>query len=233
MKTAICVLSGGLDSSVAMMIALAEGYTIPLAITFDYGQRAAPAEIRQSKALCDHFKVPHRTLSLPWFSEISKSRLTQKETELPQLLQSQLNNNEVCEASKNAVWVPNRNGILIEIAAGYAESLEASSVIVGFNREEAATFPDNSISYLVAIEKALFYSTKNHVKVICPTRTLDKKQIVRLAKERNFPFELLWSCYQNGNKMCGKCESCQRLKRAANGQMVGWENYFEDASLSG
>jgi 7-cyano-7-deazaguanine synthase len=121
----------------------------------------------------------------------------------------------------------------LTVAAGYAESLEASSVIVGFNREEAATFPDNSISYLVAIEKALFYSTKNHVKVICPTRTLDKKQIVRLAKERNFPFELLWSCYQNGNKMCGKCESCQRLKRAANGQMVGWENYFEDASLSG
>lgn len=217
-RTAVALLSGGLDSSVALAMAQVDGWRIKLALTFDYGQRSASREIAQASALCRHFGVPHRALSLPWVAEWSNSALLSTDRELPKPTLAQLDS-EDAHASAKAVWVPNRNGMFIEIAAGFAESLDADAVIVGFNREEASTFPDNSQGYMAAVTTALAYSTANSVELISPTATFDKVEIVRRAQELTFPFGLLWSCYQGGEKMCGECESCQRLKRAmrANG----------------
>ena len=101
-------------------------------------------------------------------------------------------------------------------AAAYAERLGAEQVVVGFNREEAATFSDNSADYLQRVTHALDLSTANHVKVFCYTLDWDKKQIVAELKKlpKPFPFENVWSCYGGGDAPCGICESCQRLARA-------------------
>ena len=87
-------------------------------------------------------------------------------------------------------------------------------VIAGFNAEEAVTFPDNSPAFISAANKALSYSTLSRVQVLSPTSDLNKTEIVRLGMEIDAPLDLVWSCYEGGEVMCGVCESCMRLRRA-------------------
>jgi 7-cyano-7-deazaguanine synthase len=112
------------------------------------------------------------------------------------------------------VWVPNRNGLFISIAAAVAESRGLNAVAVGFNREEAATFPDNSAEYLFAQERALSFSTANKVRLVSSTLHLNKTEIVSKLKALDFPMDLLWSCYEAGPERCHQCESCARYDRA-------------------
>jgi 7-cyano-7-deazaguanine synthase len=155
-------------------------------------------------------------LDLRWLGGLGGSALTDASLGVPALKNSELDDRAVTERTAKAVWVPNRNGVLIQAAAAIAESLGAQSVIVGFNREEASTFPDNSAEFLARSTAALAYSTRNQVKVECFTTELNKREIVaRLrALPRAFPFEMLWSCYEGGATPCGRCESCGRLERA-------------------
>ena len=230
--TAVALLSSGLDSSVALQLALRNGWRIACAITFDYGQRAAAKEAEHAARVSDHLGVPHRKLELPWFRDLSSaSALLKSSTGMPSPRLGELNDAGFTEQSARAVWVPNRNGVLIEIASCLAEDLGAQAVIVGFNREEAATFPDNSVAYLEAITKALYFSTSNHVKVLSPTAEMDKGDLVKVAVESRFPFELLWSCYESGPRMCGRCESCMRLKRALANQGVKRDALFANPCL--
>lgn len=231
-KKAIALLSGGLDSTLACFLAQTYDVDVALALTFDYGQRAAKSEITRAKAIADYLKIPHRVIELPWFKDFqSPGGLLRAGTELPQPEAHQLSEKTFSEHSAKAVWVPNRNGVFIEIAAGIAEDLGAAAVIVGFNVEEAATFPDNSEEYLIAISYALTYSTSNRVQVISPTSRLDKKGIVREAVKHAFPLELIWSCYEGGARMCGRCESCMRFKRALVANEVKHDGYFANPAL--
>ncbi len=231
-KDAVALLSSGLDSSVAMALAIASGYRISLALTFDYGPRAPRREADHAGRIARHFGVPHRVLPLPWFQYFQRAgSLLKSQATLPAPSVAQLSDPNFSATSARAVWVPNRNGVLIEIAAGFAEDSGSESVIVGFNKEEAATFPDNSAAYLQALNGSLSYSTASGVTVISPTSAMTKPEIVAAAKRLDFPMDLLWSCYDAGPLMCGKCESCMRLKRAMNGNGVSYDALFEDASL--
>jgi 7-cyano-7-deazaguanine synthase len=211
--SAVALLSSGLDSSVALAMHLKSGAQVTLALTVDYGQRARKSEVRQASRICEHLGIRHQVVELPWMSEFP-SGLTSKHTQLPQPTALQLDELAFSTQSAKAVWVPNRNGILIEIAAGFAESLQANQVLVGFNREEAATFADNSADYLSALTRALGFSTSNQVQVVSPTATMDKTEIVRWARKHQFPLQLVWSCYEDLDEVCGRCESCQRFQRA-------------------
>jgi len=229
--SAIALLSGGLDSALALYMAHAEGWQIRRALTFDYGQRSAIREIAQAQALSQHFGILHRSLALPWFREwAADSTLLDRTRPLPRPDPLALDSLGLARESAKAVWVPNRNGIFIEIAAGFAEHEGAQAVIVGFNREEAQTFPDNSLEYLRTITDSLRYSTMHKVAVISPTSTLDKTEIVRVGKEVGFPFHMLWSCYEDFARMCGLCESCQRLKRALRTNGVEYDALFENSN---
>ena len=203
---------------------------MPLALTFDYGQRSAQQEVAHAVRLAHHYDIPHRTISLPLFSDFSNA-LTQHTGALPHPSMKDLSDSEASLKSAKAVWVPNRNGVFLEVAAGVAEHLGADAVLVGFNREEAATFPDNSIEYMGALENALSFSTSNHVRILSPTATLDKRTIVRLGLDIGVPFACLWSCYEAQEKMCGRCESCQRLKRALCTNEVSVESLFIDSNI--
>lgn len=212
-KKAIIILSGGLDSSVALYLAK-ESYDFALALTFDYGQRAVLKEKEAAQKICKKFNVPHKFISIPWLKEITQTALVNSSENLPQLKQNELDNLSVGLKSANAVWVPNRNGVFINIAASFAESFAAEVIITGFNAEEAITFPDNSSDFIKRINESLFYSTQNHCRVEAPTISMNKSEIVKEALKLKFPFEYLWSCYEGGEMMCGKCESCLRSKRA-------------------
>lgn len=209
----VVLLSGGLDSTVALAQARLDGPVL-LALTFDYGQRAAAAEIRAAGRICDRYGLPHRVVQLPFLSEITTSALVNRDSAVPELSADQLADATVTAGTARAVWVPNRNGIMINIAAAFAESLRADRVVAGFNREEAQTFPDNSLDFVRAASQALAFSTLNRVRVVSPTLLLDKKEIVALGRRLGAPLDLVWSCYHGGEAMCGRCESCQRFRRA-------------------
>jgi 7-cyano-7-deazaguanine synthase len=148
-------------------------------------------------------------IAIPWLAGLTGTALVNRKAKLPV--------NEMSERSAKAVWVPNRNGVFIEIAAAHAESLGATRLITGFNKEEAVTFPDNSPAYVNAVNKALSFSTANGVRVVSFTGTLEKKGIVNLGRRLNAPLKFIWPCYEGGRRWCGECESCLRSLRALHG----------------
>jgi 7-cyano-7-deazaguanine synthase len=212
----VILLSGGLDS--AANLAICEQRDLPrLALTADYGQRAAAREIEAAKALCVYYGVGHRALDLRWLGQLGGSSLTDHGRDVPDIQSTQLDDGAITATTARAVWVPNRNGVLLNVAAAFAEREGAARVLVGFNREEAATFPDNSQEYLELATASLRLSTANHVAIHSYTTGLDKREIVgelRRLKAKPFPFDLVWSCYHGGERPCGRCESCQRFQRA-------------------
>jgi 7-cyano-7-deazaguanine synthase len=213
---AITLLSSGLDSVAALAIA-AKDLNIEMAITFDYGQRAREREIEYSREICKYLGIEHRIIKLDWLSEITSTSLVNRDIEIPSLSFEDLDETVqagITDASAKAVWVPNRNGVMLNIAGSFAESRECDYLIVGFNGEEAGTFPDNSLAYVQAMDRAFSYSTQNGVKIMAPVIELGKTEIVRRALEAKAPLEYSWSCYHGREIPCGECESCVRRARA-------------------
>lgn len=218
----IVLLSGGLDSTVAMAAAMQKS-RISLAMTFDYGQRAARREVEAAAAIARYYGLSHRVLTVDFLKEITTTSLLNQAESVPVLTADKLDDLNITRSSASAVWVPNRNGLFINIAAAFAESMGCTQVIVGFNAEEGTTFPDNTPAYMEAASLALSYSTQNGVKVISPTVHLTKVEMVSLARELEVPLSLIWSCYHGAAVMCGTCESCMRLQRAL------WQAGMSDA----
>lgn len=212
-KDSVVLLSAGLDSTVNFYSALNES-NVKLALTFDYGQRAAKKEIERSKLICDEKKIPHQVIDLPWLKSLGESSLTHENKTIPSGKNVAIENQGVSEATAKSVWVPNRNGIFLNVAAAFAESLKAELIVPGFNREEAVTFPDNSLDFIRSTRKAFTYSTAIKVDVQCYTIAMTKAEIVELGKKLKVPFEKIWPCYLSNELWCGECESCKRAKRA-------------------
>lgn len=217
--TGIALLSGGLDSTVAAAMAAKRG-GLRLAITADYGQRAAPREIRAGERIAEALGCEHRVVELPFLEAVTRTALVARDRDLPNPTLAELDDAAgAAKASMRAVWVPNRNGLLINVAAAIGEAIGATRVVVGFNREEAVTFPDNGPEFLAAATAALAYSTANAMVVESPTVLLDKIEIVAEGARIGAPLHYVWSCYAGGERHCCACESCLRLLRAldANG----------------
>ena len=147
------------------------------------------------------------------------------EQKIPIGNQVQIDSLAMSEQTAKSVWVPNRNGIFLNIAAGFAEALECDVIVPGFNLEEAATFPDNTAAFLNASTAAFQFSTSNHVQANCFTTDKNKSEIAQLGKELQLPFELIWPCYQNLDHWCGECESCQRSRRALLAVGINFDMY--------
>ncbi len=209
----IVLLSGGLDSTVAFQLT-AEADEAQLALTFHYGQRAAAREIAAARAMCQRAGVEHRTVELPWLGDITATALVSTGRALPHPPPEQLGDARAAAATAQDVWVPNRNGVFVNVAAAYAEATGCEEIVCGFNVEEAATFPDNSAEFVGRVNAALSVSTLSEVRVGSPTQHMTKPEIVRLGRRCQAPLDLLWSCYEGGKQHCYQCESCLRLRRA-------------------
>lgn len=209
----IVLLSGGLDSTTNFYQALKETEVV-LALTFDYGQRAFIKEKEAAEFFCKQNHVPHKVISIPWIKEWNKSSLINTSESVPVGTDVSIDGYEQSLKTAKSVWVPNRNGIFLNIAAGFAEAMGAKIVIPGFNAEEAVTFPDNSDAFLKALDQSFSFSTANHVTTKCYTIHENKIEIVKRAINLKVPLEKLWFCYFSAEKWCGQCESCQRARRA-------------------
>jgi 7-cyano-7-deazaguanine synthase len=158
--------------------------------------------------------VPHKIVEMPWFTEFTRTSLVNRGTDVPVRNSVSIDDLRTSEEAAKAVWVPNRNGIFLNVAAAFAEGLNADWVIPGFNAEEAITFPDNTGEFLKATTESFRFSTSNQIEAVCFTTDLDKTAIVRRGIELGVPFDIIWPCYLAGEEPCGECESCQRFGRA-------------------
>jgi 7-cyano-7-deazaguanine synthase len=223
------LLSAGLDSSFNLFKSVNEGMKVALALTFNYGQRAAARETACAARLAADAGVPHRVVDLPWFRKFTQTALVGT-MEVPTGAKVSIDDRSRSLETAKSVWVPNRNGILLNIAAGFAEGLGAEAVIPGFNREEASTFPDNSGEFLSTLDACWKFSTASHVRTFCFSTELDKTQIVAEGKRTGLPFANLWPCYFAGESWCGECESCQRYKRALSANGLNFDELNAKAS---
>lgn len=222
---AITVLSGGLDSTVASSI-FKEDYQIH-ALTFDYGQKSAEMEIKSAKAVCDEINAEHTIIELPWLAALGGSALTSEET-VPEPDDSDLDDIGSSLKTAKSVWVPGRNVVFTAIANSFAEAEGASIIIVGWDLEEAATFPDNSKEFLDAFNNVLDVGSFDKIKIEAPLIGLDKTGIVNLGNKINAPMELSYSCYKGFEYHCGVCESCMRRKRAFKNAGITDKSVYSD-----
>ena len=207
MTKSIVLLSGGLDSLVSLGLKRNE-LNVSLALTFDYGQKSAQQEIDASKKICEYYGIEHEIIKLDWLKNITQTSLV-SDDKIP--MGDALNDGN---QSMKSVWVPNRNGLFLNIAGSYADSYGYDYVLIGANKEEAQTFSDNTQEFIDAINKEFEYSTQNAPKVVAPLINYIKNDIVMLALKHNIPLDLTRSCYQGEERHCGICESCSRLKHA-------------------
>ncbi len=212
MTKSIILLSGGLDSLVSLAVSR-EKFNIELALTFDYGQKSAAKEIEACEKICKHYNINQKIINLDWLKDITQTLLV-SDKQIPKVSRQDLASDDFVQNSSKSVWVPNRNGLFLNIAGCFADSFGYDYIIFGANREEGQTFPDNTQEFTEVITKEFKHSTLNHPKVLAPLINSDKDDIVKLAIKHNVPLNLTRSCYSDKQKHCGQCESCIRLKRA-------------------
>lgn len=203
----IALVSGGLDSIVSLARAVKER-SVESVMFFDYGQRARESERISSMNAANFYGLPFQDVDVRWLESLSPPGM--------QVSNAPDRRAEKSDALRalDEVWIPNRNGVFINIAAAYAERYACDTIVTGFNREEAEEFPDNSQDFVTRVNSALELSTRTRVRVESFTIDLDKRAILRLGLELRAPLSIVWSCYRSGERMCGRCASCRRLRGA-------------------
>jgi len=217
---AVVLLSGGLDSSTVLAIALEMGYEVH-ALSFDYGQRHS-RELESAKKIAKYFNVPHKIIKID-LRQIGGSALTDN-IDVPE------RNVDEIEKEIPITYVPARNTILLSLALGYAEVIDADAIFYGANAIDYSGYPDCRPEYVEAFERVANLGTKRgvegkHIKIIAPIIHMTKAEIIKKGMELGVPYELTWSCYKGGKRACGKCDSC--LLRLKGFMEAGYEDPLE------
>lgn len=205
---AICLLSGGLDSTVTLAYAIHQGYEVT-ALTINYGQRHK-RELDAARAVAAHYKVPHIVMEFPLTG--FRSALTDVNIPVPD------RRSEEIGYDIPDTYVPARNIVFLSLAAGMAESVDASAVFIGANAIDYSGYPDCRPEFFQAFENMLEVGTKrgvlgHPVSIEHPILKKTKAEIVKMGMKLEAPLHLTWSCYRGGEKACGHCDSCVlRLK---------------------
>lgn len=201
-KKAICILSGGMDSTLASYIAKNDGYEI-IAVHFNYGQRTENRELKAFRDICDDLKILEKyEIDIPFFTQIGASALTDKNIDVP---------TNGIETGVPITYVPFRNGIFLSITAAIAEKEGATAMYIGVVQEDSSGYPDCTDDFIEKIKKAINQGTKKdtHIDIVTPLVHLSKAQIVEEAIRLNVPLEHTWSCYKEEEFACGVCDSCR------------------------
>lgn len=201
-KKAICILSGGMDSTLSSYIAKNEGYEI-IVVHFNYGQRTEKRELKAFRDICDDLGILEKyEIDIPFFTQIGASALTDKNIDVP---------TEGVKPGVPITYVPFRNGIFLSITAAIAEKEGATAMYIGVVQEDSSGYPDCTDEFIQDITKAINQGTKEETKIeiVTPLVHLTKAQIVEEAIKLNVPLEHTWSCYKEENEACGVCDSCR------------------------
>lgn len=205
-QKAIVVLSGGMDSGV-LLADYSQKVDIVLAVFFYYGSKHNDKEMKCAEFLADKYGVKLQKIELPFINDCFKSSLLESsDEEIPE-------GHYEAENMKSTV-VPFRNGIMLAIAAGIAESVEADMILLGSHSGDHAIYPDCRPEFNKAFAEAVHFGTYNSVQMKAPYADISKIGIAKIGYELGFPFEHTWTCYKGQEVHCGKCGSCVERKEA-------------------
>lgn len=203
MKNAILILSGGVDS-VTMLYDYQD--QIALAVSFDYGSNHNAREIPFAKLHCERLGIAHMVIPLSFMADHFKSSLLEGSEAIPE-------GNYDDDNMKSTV-VPFRNGIMLSIAVGLAESRGLKHVMMANHGGDHAIYPDCRPEFVDAFSEAARTGTYEGVTLLSPYTNLTKADIVRRGKALNIDYSETWSCYKGGDKHCGLCGTCRERREA-------------------
>ena len=201
-KKAVCVMSGGMDSTLSAYMMQQEGYEI-IAVHFNYEQRTQSKELECFEKIAKSLNVQKKyVLDLDFFKHLGASALTDKNLDVPVT---------GVEEGVPVTYVPFRNGIFLSMSAAIAEKEGAEVISIGVVEEDSSGYPDCREEYIKSMQNSINLGTKEttNIEIKMPLVHLKKSQIVQKALDLNVPLGLTWSCYQNEEKACGVCDSCR------------------------
>ena len=202
----VCVLlSGGMDSVTALYDALAH-HEVIRCVSFDYGAKHNHREIPFARLHSERNGVLHHTISLGFINEFFKSDLLKSGGDIPE-------GHYAADNMKKTV-VPFRNGIMLAIATGYAESVEADGLVIAAHSGDHAIYPDCREPFMQAMAQAMKEGTYAQVDLLRPFIDTDKAGIARRGVELGIDFAETWSCYKGGEIHCGLCGTCVERREA-------------------
>lgn len=194
-----------MDSGVMLSDAIDRGFRIK-ALSFDYSAKHSVSELEHAKRLCEYFGIERNVIDLSFINEHFSSSLLSSGETLPL--------GSYSTHSMASTVVPFRNGIMLSIATGFAESQGIPLVMIGTHGGDHPVYPDCRPDFNSAMAKAISYGSGEKVKFIAPYQNLSKPEIASIGASLNFPFNLTWTCYSGGTKHCEKCAACIERKNA-------------------
>ena len=203
MKDSILILSGGMDS-VTMLYEYRE--RIAVALTFDYGSNHNKREAQYAKMHCERLGVEHLLLPLQFIHDYFKSSLLEGADAVPE--------GHYADANMKSTVVPFRNGIMLAVACGIAESRGLKYVMIANHFGDHSIYPDCRAGFVRAMSQAMAEGTYDGITLFAPYTDISKTDIARRGAALGIDYSLTYSCYKGGEKHCGKCGTCVERKEA-------------------
>lgn len=199
---ALIVYSGGLDSTVLLY---KYHHSISMAISFIYGAKHNSREIDAAISNCHLLDVPHKVIDLRGVGEHLKSSLF-GDSDVP--------SGRYDSENMRSTVVPFRNGIMLSIAAGIAESNGLDTVMIANHAGDHFIYPDCRPDFIEQMHRAIMFGTDGRVKLFAPFTNIDKTKIVKIGDEIGVDFSKTWTCYNGREIHCGVCGSCNERKES-------------------
>lgn len=209
MKDALLILSGGMDSVTALYV---YAHRIGLCVTYNYGSKHNQNEIEFAKYHCEKLGISHIVIDIKSIFDNIASDLLLSGGEIP--------DGHYEDQSMRRTVVPFRNGILLSIATGIAESNNLNTVMIGSHSGDHAIYPDCRPTFNKAISDAMFHGTYIGVILSAPFDLMNKRDIALAGKNYGVDFSKTWTCYKGRDIHCGVCGSCTERKEA----LLGFDN---------
>ncbi len=208
MRNSLIALSGGVDSTTLLYEYREE---VACAVGFDYGSKHNARELAAAKAICRDLEIPYLIIPLAFIGEYFRSDLL--------LSGGEMQLGDYSEENMSSTVVPFRNGIMLSILAGLAESRDLQQVLIANHFGDHAIYPDCRESFVTPMGEAITAGTSNGVKLVAPYTKLTKAEIVARGTRLGVPYGKTYSCYQGGERHCGRCGTCRERHDAfvANG----------------
>ena len=202
-KDGLIVLSGGMDS-VTLLYEYQD--SLALAVSFDYGSKHNARELPYARLHCERLGIEHLTIPLSFIGQYFRSALLEGGGAIPK--------GSYDEENMAATVVPFRNGIMLSIATGLAESRGLTKVYLANHFGDHAIYPDCRASFIRPMHEAILQGTSNAVEVTAPYTDISKGDIARHGKLLGINYAETWSCYEGGDLQCGSCATCIERREA-------------------
>lgn len=219
-KDSVIIYSGGLDSTTLLY---EERTRIALAVTFDYGSNHAAREIACARHHCSELGIEHLVIDLAFIKKHFNSSLLSGADDVPE--------GSYDEANMKSTVVPFRNGIMLSIACGLAESRGLKRVLIANHGGDHAIYPDCRPSFVDAMDGAMQAGTYDGVRLAAPYTNLTKADLVRRGVELGVDYGQTYSCYRGGERHCGTCGTCTERREAFRKAGVNDPTIYEKQGL--